>query len=296
MTDAILITGATGFIGSHLTRRLVEIGKNIILLCRRSSNTSRIADLSKHVQIIKFEKSTLAASLSGIKFTGVIHLATDYGRHGCEVKEIFNTNFILPTELLELAINTGAKYFINTDSFFCKSQFNYQFLPEYTYSKTCFLGWAQKKAIQIHIANMQLEHVYGPQDNPTKFVPNLLREILSPNSQEIKLTNGQQMRDFVFVDDVVDAYCRVINYCERVTCGFETYEVGTGHSISLREFVERMHASASSKAVLNFGAIPQRIGEIMDSKADIRSLAALGYRTKVDISLGISKLVQLARV
>jgi len=256
---------------------------------------SRIADLTKQIQLIKFEQGTLATSLSAIQFTGVIHLATDYGRHTCDVKEVFKTNFILPTELLELGINTGAKYFINTDSFFCKSQFNYQFLPEYTYSKTCFLGWAQKRATQIHIANMQLEHVYGPRDNPTKFVPDLLKQILSPNSQEIKLTNGQQMRDFVFVDDVVDAYCRVINHCEKVTCGYETYEVGTGHSISLREFVQRMHTLASSKAVLNFGAIPQRIGEIVDSKADIRTLTALGYRTKVDISSGISKLVQLAR-
>ena len=205
MTEAIVITGATGFIGSHLTRRLVELGRNVVVLYRTNSDMSRIEDLTKQIHLIKFEQDTLAASLSAIQFTGVIHLATDYGRHTCDIKEVFNTNFILPTELLELAINKGAKYFINTDSFFCKAQFNYQILPEYTYSKTCFLGWAQKRAIQIHIANMQLEHVYGPRDNPTKFVPKLLRQILNPISQEIKLTNGQQMRDFVFVDDVVDA-------------------------------------------------------------------------------------------
>ena len=295
MDETILITGATGFIGSHLARMLVAQGRDVTALCRTSSDTSRIADLLSQVRLVKFEQSTLAASLSALRLMGVVHLATDYGRQSCDVTEVFKTNFMLPTELLRLSINAGARFFINTDSFFCKPQFNYQHLQAYTYSKTCFLGWAHKNSDRIHVASLQLEHVYGPGDGANKFVPQLLTQMLDPDGQEIQLTDGRQKRDFVFVDDVVDAYCKVIEQGEKSAPGFSAYEVGTGRSVALRTFIESLQTATASKAVLNFGALPQRDGEIMDSTADLRNLSALGYQARFDLDTGIRKLVQAAQ-
>jgi CDP-paratose synthetase len=293
--ETILITGATGFIGSHLTRALVAQGRDVAVLCRSSSDTARIADLLQRIRRINIDQDSSAFLSTSLRLAGVVHVATEYGRSSGNSIDTFKTNFILPTELLELAINAGARFFINTDSFFCKPQFNYQHLQAYTYSKTCFLGWAHKNADRIHVASLQLEHVYGPGDGANKFVPQLLAQMLDPGGQEIQLTDGRQKRDFVFVDDVVDAYCKVIEQGEKSAPGFSAYEVGTGRSVALRTFIESLQTATASKAVLNFGALPQRDGEIMDSTADLRNLSALGYQARFDLDTGIRKLVQAAQ-
>ena len=291
MKESIVLTGATGFIGSHLLQALVDSGRDVAILCRSFSDTQRIKHLLGRVRRIDIDMQDIAQALSMTSLLGVIHVAADYGRMGNEVERVFKSNFLLPVKILDAAIRNQARFFINTESFFNRPQFDYSYLQEYTYAKKCFLGWALKKSGELHVANVQLEHVYGPQDGPDKFVSSVLAQMLDPDSVEIKLTSGEQKRDFVFISDVVDAYLRVIESAERSGPGYRCFEVGTGASTEVKNFVQMIHAGVTSKAKLSFGAIPSRESEIMDSFADLTAIRSLGYTPNVSLQEGIRRLV-----
>jgi nucleoside-diphosphate-sugar epimerase len=295
MTKAILVSGANGFIGSHLARALVADGRRVVILCRRFSDTSRVRDIFNNLRRIDIDTGNLYDALASVELDGVVHLATKYGRRSETVADVFRANFQFPVELLDVALKRGARFFINTDSFFCKPHFAYSAMPEYTYSKVCFLRWARKNADKIHVANMRLEHVYGPKDGTEKFVPTVLSQMLNPDIREIELTEGRQRRDFVYVTDVADAFRCVIAVAEQAQPGYVAYEVGTGESNEIRTFAEKLKHATSSSANLLFGAIPYRDGEIMESRADLTALSALGYRPKINLDAGISRLVGAAR-
>ena len=297
MSETILMTGATGFVGSHLLRSLVAEGHNITLLTRSFSSTARVHDVLNHVQRIDLDKSDLTVALSKLKIAGVIHLATDYGRRDSCAAEVLQTNLVLPVSLFEVASTLGARFFINTDSFFCKPQFNYPVMRNYIFSKNSFRNWAHNNTKQIHFANISLEHVYGPDDGQEKFVSSVLRQMLNPSVGDIALTSGMQKRDFVYIDDVVEAYRCVLASVkvESTRPSFCAYEVGTGSSIELRHFVKKIHEITSSRTELSFGALPYQEGEIMDSFADLGAITRLGYAPRVGLNDGIIRVVDAAR-
>ena len=159
LKETIVLTGATGFIGSHLLQALVDSGRDVAILCRSFSDTRHIGHLLGRVRRIDLDIQDLAQALSMTRLLGVIHVAADYGRMGNDAEGVFKANFLLPVRILDAAIRNKARFFINTESFSNKPQFQCPYLQEYTYSKKCFLGWALKKSRELHVANVQLEHV-----------------------------------------------------------------------------------------------------------------------------------------
>lgn len=142
LKESIVLTGATGFIGSHLLQALVDSGRDVAILCRSFSDTRRIKHLLGRVRRIDIDMQDIVQALSMTILLGVIHVAADYGRMGNEVERVFKSNFLLPVKILDAAIRNQARFFINTESFFNKPQFDHPYLQEYTYSKKCFFGWA----------------------------------------------------------------------------------------------------------------------------------------------------------
>jgi nucleoside-diphosphate-sugar epimerase len=103
-------------------------------------------------------------------------------------------------------------------------------------SKKHFLDWLKSYSDGIGCFNVALEHFYGPGDDPTKFVTYLVHSLLRGESA-LDLTEGLQKRDFIYIDDVIDAFISIINYSFSVGSGFYEYEVGSGAPIEIREFV-----------------------------------------------------------
>jgi len=84
--------------------------------------------------------------------------------------------------------------------------------------------------------NVALEHFYGPCDDDSKFVTYIIRNILG-NVENLDLTMGEQKRDFIYIDDVIDAFEKIIQYGLSVGKGFFHYEIGTNLTFRIREFV-----------------------------------------------------------
>ena len=136
--------------------------------------------------------------------------------------------------------------------------------------------------------------MYGPGDTSKKFIPFVIQRMLS-NEKNIDLTDGKQKRDFIYVDDVVDAYEMIIDRLCNAGKGFRQFEVGTGTAISIRELVESIKECTSSETDPNFGALPHRVGEIMHSEANIRELASLGWKPSTSLNQGLRKTIAYYR-
>ena len=142
--------------------------------------------------------------------------------------------------------------------------------------------------------NIRLEHVYGPNDETSKF-PSYIADSCLKNIPELKLTKGEQKRDLIYIDDVVSAYLILLEKLGEVDDFFIDIELGSGKSVSIRHFVEMIHQITESKTKLDFGAIPYREGEAMSSQANIARLTSLGWHCNYDLEAGLNKMIGIER-
>ena len=177
MDKCFLVTGATGFLGSHVVKRLLAEGQRVVILKRSFSHTNRLAaELGKvkSYDIDKLDDFTRVFSEQHIDV--IIHTATCYRRQGEAVEQIYNVNLNFPLKLLELALR------FNTDTILSK------YLNWYALSKKQFseIGRQFANMGKINFIDAKLEHMYGEDDANTKFVTFML-ESLQNNMEELKI-------------------------------------------------------------------------------------------------------------
>jgi len=289
----IVLTGATGFLGSALLAQLLARGDEVVAIKRSTSSVEKIRALLDHprMHLIDMDREDPAAIFERFQVDTIIHTATEYGRGAAPLYGILDANLILPLRLAELGMQRGVRCFINTDSFFNKSGHSYSNLLNYSLSKKSLLIWLDKLSANLKIINVVLEHMYGPGDSPSKFVESVVRTVAVEQAPHIALTHGHQRRDFIFVDDVVEAYLRLVDYGRQEDFRFETFELGTGQATQVRDFVETVRELSRSVTVLGFGDIPYRADEIMHSAADITRLQRLGWAPRVSLREGVQRIL-----
>jgi len=290
----VLLTGATGFLGSSLLRRLLLTDRLVLATVRPTSKTERIIDLLSHPKLIlvNSDAGTLERTFQQHQIGTIIHTATEYGRGQTPVASILDSNLVLPIRLVELGTRYNAGGFINTDSYFNKLGGSYSNLLNYSLSKRTLLVWLEKFSPQISIANVVLEHLYGPQDSKSKFVEHVIRAVAIDRNKSIKLTHGHQKRDFIYLDDAVDAFVKVLEHIENQKFKLKTFEVGHGKSIQIRDFVKAVAQISNSSTSLDFGEINYRDDEIMNSVADTRALFELGWKPTIEPNEGITRILR----
>lgn len=285
----ILLTGATGFLGSYLLRALLDKGWDVAIIKRSFSSTHRIQDLLPKVAILDIDTESLESIFEQrAPFDAVVHTATCYGRNGETACQVMDANLSFPLKLLETACLFNTARFYNTSTFFNQISLNYSYLGYYAISKRHFEDWGTVFSDQnkISFINLKLEHVYGPEDDSSKFT-SFIFDCLKRNISEIELTLGEQKRDFIYVDDVVRAYILLLE--DRKALSRE-YEIGSGKAITVREFVEKAKSIAGAQTKLMFGAKEYRKNEIMFSQADTRKIfKAINWAARCDLCDGIRK-------
>lgn len=286
----ILLTGATGFLGSHLLEALLKQGYRVTILKRSTSDTWRISRLLEQVSVFDIDRVSLEEAFKAKKVDAVIHTACTYGRHGQAAHEVVETNVLFGLKLLDVAVfyNTGT--FINTDTLLPK------YLNAYSLSKKHFSEWLDQRSAQIQVVNLKLEHMYGPRDDQTKFVPWLISQ-LEQKVERIALTEGSQLRDFIYIDDVVSAYMLIVEKKAQLP-KFSEFDVGTGKPISVRKFITALYEAyqklnPNCKTQLGFGDIPLRDGEIMSVEVNNVALKELGWDADISQDKGVLRLFKV---
>lgn len=290
----LMLTGATGFVGSYLLKALVADDIRVICPIRSTSSTWRIDAYLKEpkVTLYNIEKYSLFKLMTEEKIEVIVHCATDYGRSGTLISDTLKANLIYPLQLLEAGAKCGVKYFINTDSYYNKFQNFYTHLAAYSKSKRDFQAWATIAFKNISQINVVLEHVYGPLDGEEKFVSRLIDQLVVNKSIYFDATLGEQERDFVYIDDVINGYRKIIHNLKTKNLSGRTFEIGTGTSVKLSNFMQLVKSISKSPTKINLGALPYREGEIMSSRADILSLQLLGWTPKTSLREGVRKTVE----
>lgn len=280
----ILLTGATGFLGSHLLKALVNKGYEVVVLKRSTSNMWRLKGFENTFKSYDIDQVPLRKAFEEQYIDTIIHTACVYGRKGESMQQILETNLMFGIELL------------NTGTFFNTGTLLYKYLNYYALSKKQFEEWLQLASDKIQVVNLKLEHMFGEQDGNDKFTSWILNE-LQQEKNIIPLTAGTQKRDFIYIDDVVSAYLTCLEQAPQLK-SFNDIEVGTGVLTPVKTFVmlvKEVLEKLKGKPIqtqLNFGALPYREGEIMEPQVDNSRLCSLGWQPKRSLEENILAFVK----
>ena len=284
----ILITGATGYLGSNLVETFINEGYSVAIIKRTSSDTKRIRHLEDKIKIYDIDNLDYKNVFEDNNIDCVIHTAASYGRKGETLSSVYNANLVFPVQLLENCIKYGVKYFFNTNTSLPAN------LNTYSLSKKQFSDVLELSRGSMKVVDIKLEYFYGPGDDTSKFVTFIISKILNED-KSIELSPGTQVRDFIYIKDVTAAYLTLINQIDDLL-DYTQISLGSGVGISLRNLTERIKALAGdNNTTLNFEALPLRPGEIMYSVSDNNFLNKLGWQPRYNLDESLIETIKIEK-
>lgn len=288
MSRNVLLTGATGFLGSHVLPALLDQGHRVIVLIRSSSDLSPIAACTGDTVLVDIESASPQQIMASHGIDTVVHLACDQGRGSSDIASLLAVNLTLGVSLLQAARSSGVRYFLNADTLLDAG------VNAYALSKKQFTAWLPHFSETIAISNLRLGNMYGPGESASGFLCWLLQEF-AHRAERVELTEGAQLRDFVHVADASAAILAVLDHGGEP--GLVEYDVGSGELLSVRTFVETAQAVFQREAGymcsrLAFGALAYRPGEVMTPQFDTSALFALGWRPALTLRAGLADTIR----
>lgn len=293
----VVLTGATGFVGANLCRRLLEEGHEVHCLVRPHHKSWRLSDIQAHLQMRVVELADhagLAALLSQIRPDWVFHLAA-YGAYSWQqdLTPAIQVNLLNTINLVEACRQVGFEALVTTGS---SSEYGFKAFPAaeddpldpnsyYAVAKagaTMFCRYtAQRFHLPIHI--LRLYSVYGPYEEPRRLIPsvivNALRGTLPP------LVSAEVARDFVFAQDVNDAYLTVAASASDLPFG-SIFNVGSGKQTTIRELVTLTRSLFAIPEEPRWGSMENRSWDTNTWVADNSRLLSAGWSPKHSFRAG----------
>lgn len=306
MTNAaqkILITGASGFIGSHLTRRLVEDSNEVNVILREKSDTERIKDVLPQLTIHRgdlIDAEFLKKIVEKIKPQGIFHFAASTIMSGVRAdnEEVIGTNITGSANLINALNNADYDYFINTGSF-SECGFKYRPIKEsdvcepaelYSITKLAqtLYGQASARMKNKPIVTFRVFTPYGPAIQKGRLVYNVIYNAL--RGQDINLTEPSVTRDFIYVDDIVDLYLEASGKAKKLKG--EIFNAGTGKKTFLKDLADKIVRITGSKSTVNWGAFPAVHYDSDKWQADMtKTFSKFEWRPKHSLDAGLIKTV-----
>ena len=257
----VLVTGASGFVGANLTRRLLRDGHDVHILLADRSPRWRLAGIADSVRVHTgdvSDRDAVRAAVAGARPEWVFHLAA-HGAYSSQTESarIVRTNVEGSMAVLDATIDQGAEAFVQTGS---SSEYGFQdhapteseaLQPNsvYAVTKAAATHYCQFRARQsdVHAVTARLYSIYGPYEEPTRLIPTLLT--LGLRGELPPLVDPTIARDFVYVDDAVEAMIRMAAKPELPRGS--VFNVCTGVQTTLADTV------ALVKDLLNLTAEPE---------------------------------------
>lgn len=284
----ILITGGTGYLGSHFINNFYN-KYEFIILKRSFSDVSKLNNSNNTLVFYNLDEINLIKVFEENKIDFVFHCATNYGRSDLSEINILNCNLTLPVSLLQLSKLYNIKYFINTDTILDKG------VSHYALSKSHFNEWFKIFSDKITCLNVRLEHFYGPNDDNTKFISKILNLLLD-DADHIDLTIGDQIRYFLHIEDVVSAFDKIISNINEISYGYHDIDLGSVKGISIRDITLLLkELTKNTRTVLKFGALDYRKNEIMNPDLNLKFILDLGWFEKISLKDGLKEIIEFEK-
>lgn len=264
-----LVTGATGFVGSHLVRRLIKDGWKTHIITRSSSNLSLLKDVCSKI-IVHQHDGTTNSMINIAKQSEpeiVFYLASLFlAQHTSkDIEQLVQSNILFGVQLVEAMTSQGATKLINTGT-------SWQHYENEDYNPVCLYAATKQafedmlkfyvEASKLKVITLKLFDTYGP-DDPRPKLFTLLRKVAEEQT-ELAMSPGEQLIDLVYVDDVVEAYLLAARrLMDNKVSGMEEYAISSGNPISLKNLVAVYGRIVKKQMPINWGGRPYRTREVV---------------------------------
>lgn len=289
----ILVTGANGFIGSCLIKKLVIAGAKVTAIVRDDS--SKIDHLKEKIKIIKTDLSN-SRNLTIKDMDVIFHLAALTDLKKCLEKplEAYNANVLGTINLLGNCQNIKKFVYVSTLGVYGEQRHfpvdeNALPMPIEPYAASKLAGeyfvhsFCVSKNIPFSIA--RLFNVYGPGQKEDFIIPNIIKKAIK--HEEITLKNLDSTRDFIYIDDAVRALILVSMVSEN-----EIYNIGSGKETSIKDLIKIIEKLIKVQMRIKI-ALKNKVANVQRSVADIKKLKEMfGWAPETNLETGIEKVIE----
>ena len=294
----ILVTGGCGYVGNLLVSKLNELNAKISVFDIISQNEKFENVVYYKVNLLNFE--LLNKLIKQINPQIIFHLAASLNRKRDYniIDNILDANLKGTNNLLRALKNIDYRSFIFTStSEVYGKQIKVPFTEDMTVKPTSPYSLS-KAAAELSIQTfsniyhkpytiLRLFNIYGPNLPESFFIPQLVNAL--KENKNFDMTMGEQKRDFVFIDDIINA---LINVAKNSNANNQIFNVCSGKSTSLKDIALKIQKMIPSKAKINFGSIPYRKNETWDMVGDNTKIKeTLFFDNKINLSEGLKRLI-----
>lgn len=300
MADKVLVTGANGFIGKHLVRRLVRDGYDVSVIVGREPDKCSYSECTVYVSGDRSNESILNFAKK-INFSSIFHLAA-YGvrpDHRSN-QEMYNTNVVLSLALAEIAADKNARFvFAGSSAEYAKpasdgpiaegASLNFHGMYGASKAAATMLLSAYAHSVNLQFCSLRLFNVYGPGEADHRLFKSLATSLAS--GQHTSLSAGTQIRDFIHVDDVIDAFIQANLKLKSRNLEIGAYNIATGVGTSVQSFAEAIADFLDVKrSLLGFGELEFRPDDLPVLIGDSSKFQnETDWKPKYSIQSGIEK-------
>jgi UDP-glucose 4-epimerase len=291
-----LVTGASGFIGANLCRRLLKDGHEVHALLRSGYSTWRLDEISGSINVHRSDlcDRRLAGIVKEISPEWVFHLAA-YGAYSSQTdfRRMAKTNITGLVNLCESCLATGFKSFVNTGS---SSEYGFKnhkpsedelLEPNshYAITKASATNYCRyvARSRNVNMPTLRLYSVYGPFEEPARLMPALI--VRGLDKELPPLVNPDVARDYIYIDDVISAYLRAAEQPGRELGAI--YNVGTGIQTTMLQVVDVAKNILGITVEAQWGTMPNRKWDtniwVSDNRKIIREL---GWQPEIEFPEG----------
>ena len=277
----VLVTGATGFIGSHLCRRLLEGGAQIHALTSTVSSVYpvRLVDIKDRITLYGGNLNDSGAMDSVVEQadpTIVFHLGayTHVGKSWDRIDECIQTNVHGSVNLLQALARSRYQRFVYTSTSEVYGDVAVPFRedavvdPLSPYAVSKYAGERFCRVLQRGqswpIVVVRPFNAYGPAQSPDRIVPEIIVKAI--RRERLAMTEGRQTREFNYVEDLVDGFIRAATVADIEG---EVFNIGGGEEISMRNLAKTILELMGDPITPEFGALPNRPTEIWSMRSDV---------------------------
>lgn len=294
----ILITGSSGFIGTNLLISLKSQNYDIAVIDR--SHNTKFENVTNYIGDI-CDYSFVEKTILDFQPNKVFHLA-GYKNRSSNIEEVslsLKVNLMGTLNLYQaltkvstlesiITLGTTDEYGIHNSSFIESSIENP--ISPYGFGKLCGTQLAQffNRSFNLPVIILRPTIAYGPYQANDMFIPSLISTLIS--NSDFKMTEGKQLRDFIYISDLVDAMLLI---SESQNYNGEIFNIGSGDSLKLREVASTIAKDLNKEHFLKIGSIPYRSNEVMKYMTSIDKVKnKFGWKPKIDFKKGIELTVK----
>ena len=287
----VLVTGATGFVGTHLMPKVLNFEYKVVV--------RKLSEYHQPEKQIVYDKKNMVRFSSEIEEFNpeiVIHLASYLTSLDDleNIEKIVDSNILFTSYLLKALENTSLKLFINTGTF-AEFYLNHEVEnPAYFYAASKIAVKPIIKYFQ-NLLEFKLIHVipytiYGGKSKSKKVIDYLLDS--TKHDAPVDMTDGNQILDFIHIEDVVNFYLTCLKNHNLIK-DHENYYLGTGIGTSIKELATLIENETRLKANINWGKREYRPLDIMEAVAPVsKNSTHLAWKPEISIQQGIRMLLK----